>query len=146
MKSDARAKSLKTQGEIALNPLIEYKRAARLAAAGRASAPALVARARPPAFAPERAEVASLMYFFYYAQGTVQQLLAARQLQQRGWQFHTQYNTWFRRLGAPAASSPESETGKFAYFDFHVHEGAPGWVVRVREDFKFEYRHLVSSS
>lgn len=52
MKSDARTKPLKTQGKIALGPLIEYKRAACLAAAGRASVPALVARARPPAFAP----------------------------------------------------------------------------------------------
>jgi CCR4-NOT transcriptional regulation complex NOT5 subunit len=84
------------------------------------------------------------MYFFYYAQGTVQQQLAAQQLQQRGWQFHTAFHTWFRRLGAPSAVSRQSETGKFAYFDFRVHTEAPGWVVRVKEDFTFDYDQIDS--
>ena len=97
---------------------------------------------RPSSFVQPRAELDTLMFFFYHAQGTVPQLLAARQLRKQGWQFHTKFNTWFKRLAAPAAATKDSETGKFAYFDFHVHDGPPSWVVRVKEDFTFEYRFL----
>lgn len=96
----------------------------------------------PSSFAQPRAELETLMFFFYYAQGTVPQLLAAHQLRKQGWQFHTKFNTWFKRLAAPATATKDSETGKFAYFDFHVHDGPPSWVVRVKEDFTFEYRFL----
>lgn len=84
------------------------------------------------------------MFGFYYEQATVRQSLAAQQLQREGWAFHTKYNSWFRRL-SPPATSPSSETGAYAYFDFHINDvnGAPkGWVPRVKEGFTFDYQHL----
>ena len=97
-----------------------------------------------PSPAPPQLELETLMFGFYYEQATVRQSLAARQLQREGWAFHTKYNSWFRRL-SPPATSPSSETGAYAYFDFHINDlnGAPkGWVPRVKEGFTFDYQHL----
>lgn len=98
----------------------------------------------PGLFESGKLELETLMFGFYYEQATVRQSLAARQLQREGWAFHTKYNSWFRRL-SPPATSPSSETGAYAYFDFHINDvnGAPkGWVPRVKEGFTFDYAYL----
>lgn len=39
----------------------------------------------------------TLLFAFYYKQGSYQQYLAAVELKKKNWMFHKKYHTWFRR-------------------------------------------------
>ena len=43
----------------------------------------------------------TLLFIFYYQQGTYQQYLAARELKKQAWRFHKRYLTWFQRHEEP---------------------------------------------
>lgn len=78
-----------------------------------------------------------LFFIFYYAQGTYQQYLAARELKKQSWRFHKKYMTWFQRHEEPKITTDEYEQGTYVYFDYET-----GWCTRIKTDFRFEYSFL----
>lgn len=78
-----------------------------------------------------------LFFIFYYAQGTYQQYLAARELKKQSWRFHKKYMTWFQRHEEPMITTDEYEQGTYVYFDYET-----GWCTRIKQDFRFEYSFL----
>ena len=48
----------------------------------------------------------TLLFIFYYQQGTYQQYLAARELKKQAWRFHKRYLTWFQRHEEPKVRRP----------------------------------------
>jgi CCR4-NOT transcription complex subunit 3 len=81
-----------------------------------------------------------LFFIFYYAQGTYQQYLAARELKKQSWRFHKKYMTWFQRHEEPKITTDEYEQGTYVYFDYET-----GWCTRIKQDFRFEYTYLEDS-
>ena len=81
-----------------------------------------------------------LFFIFYYAQGTYQQYLAARELKKQSWRFHKKYMTWFQRHEEPQIKTDEYEQGTYVYFDYET-----GWCTRIKSDFRFEYCYLEDS-
>jgi len=81
-----------------------------------------------------------LFFIFYYAQGTYQQYLAARELKKQSWRFHKKYMTWFQRHEEPQITTDEYEQGTYVYFDYET-----GWCTRIKQDFRFEYSFLEDS-
>lgn len=81
-----------------------------------------------------------LFFIFYYAQGTYQQYLAARELKKQSWRFHKKYMTWFQRHEEPKVTTDEYEQGTYVYFDYET-----GWCTRIKQDFRFEYSFLEDS-
>jgi CCR4-NOT transcription complex subunit 3 len=81
-----------------------------------------------------------LFFIFYYAQGTYQQYLAARELKKQSWRFHKKYMTWFQRHEEPKITTDEYEQGTYLYFDYET-----GWCTRIKQDFRFEYSFLEDS-
>jgi CCR4-NOT transcription complex subunit 3 len=81
-----------------------------------------------------------LFFIFYYAQGTYQQYLAARELKKQSWRFHKKYMTWFQRHEEPKITTDEYEQGTYVYFDYET-----GWCTRIKQDFRFEYSYLEDS-
>jgi CCR4-NOT transcription complex subunit 3 len=81
-----------------------------------------------------------LFFIFYYAQGTYQQYLAARELKKQSWRFHKKYMTWFQRHEEPKITTDEYEQGTYVYFDYET-----GWCTRIKTDFRFEYSFLEDS-
>ncbi|OHS96289.1 hypothetical protein TRFO_37562 [Tritrichomonas foetus] len=86
-----------------------------------------------------RYDLSTLFYIFFYFPGTPQQLFSGNELKQRGWRFHTKYQTWFHRISEPTEITDHYEIGAFEYFD---HNTQDGWCVRVRNSFKLEYECL----
>eukprot|EP00429_Kryptoperidinium_foliaceum_P049245 CAMPEP_0176114448 /NCGR_PEP_ID=MMETSP0120_2-20121206/57474_1 /TAXON_ID=160619 /ORGANISM="Kryptoperidinium foliaceum, Strain CCMP 1326" /LENGTH=632 /DNA_ID=CAMNT_0017448681 /DNA_START=168 /DNA_END=2066 /DNA_ORIENTATION=+ len=82
----------------------------------------------------------ALFFIFYYAQGTYQQYLAARELKKQSWRFHKKYMTWFQRHEEPKITTDEYEQGTYVYFDYET-----GWCTRIKQDFRFEYSFLEDS-
>lgn len=82
----------------------------------------------------------ALFFIFYYAQGTYQQYLAARELKKQSWRFHKKYLTWFQRHEEPKVTTDEYEQGTYVYFDYET-----GWCTRIKQDFRFEYSFLEDS-
>jgi CCR4-NOT transcriptional regulation complex NOT5 subunit len=82
----------------------------------------------------------ALFFIFYYAQGTFQQYLAARELKKQSWRYHKKYTTWFKRHEEPKVTTDEYEQGTYIYFDYEA-----GWCQRIRSDFRFEYCFLENS-
>ena len=82
----------------------------------------------------------ALFFIFYYAQGTYQQYLAARELKKQSWRFHKKYMTWFQRHEEPKVTTDEYEQGTYVYFDYET-----GWCTRIKQDFRFEYSFLEDS-
>jgi CCR4-NOT transcription complex subunit 3 len=78
-----------------------------------------------------------LFFIFYYAQGTYQQYLAARELKKQSWRFHKKYMTWFQRHEEPTVTTEDHEQGTYVYFDYET-----GWCTRIKQDFRFEYAYL----
>jgi CCR4-NOT transcription complex subunit 3 len=72
----------------------------------------------------------------YFQQGTLLQMLAARELKRSNWRFHKKYNTWFARAEEPKVCTDEYEQGAYYYFELHE------WCQRIRSDFRFEYCFL----
>lgn len=81
-----------------------------------------------------------LFFIFYYAQGTYQQYLTARELKKRSWRYHKKYMTWFQRHEEPKVTTEEYEQGTYVYFDYET-----GWCQRIKSDFRFEYCFLEDS-
>ena len=81
-----------------------------------------------------------LFFIFYYAQGTYQQYLAARELKKQSWRFHKKYMTWFQRHEEPKVTTDDYEQGTYVYFDYET-----GWCTRIKQDFRFEYSFLEDS-
>jgi CCR4-NOT transcription complex subunit 3 len=81
-----------------------------------------------------------LFFIFYYAQGTYQQYLAARELKKQSWRYHKKYMTWFQRHEEPKVTTDEYEQGTYVYFDYET-----GWCQRIKADFRFEYSFLEDS-
>uniref|UniRef100_A0A7S1UQS1 CCR4-NOT transcription complex subunit 3 n=1 Tax=Grammatophora oceanica TaxID=210454 RepID=A0A7S1UQS1_9STRA len=81
-----------------------------------------------------------LFFIFYYAQGTYQQYLAARELKKQSWRYHKKYMTWFQRHEEPKVKTDEYEQGTYVYFDYET-----GWCQRIKSDFRFEYSFLEDS-
>jgi CCR4-NOT transcription complex subunit 3 len=81
-----------------------------------------------------------LFFIFYYAQGTYQQYLAARELKKQSWRFHKKYMTWFQRHEEPKITTDDYEQGTYVYFDYET-----GWCTRIKQDFRFEYSFLEDS-
>jgi CCR4-NOT transcription complex subunit 3 len=82
----------------------------------------------------------ALFFIFYYAQGTYQQYLAARELKKQSWRYHKKYMTWFQRHEEPKVTTDEYEQGTYVYFDYET-----GWCQRIKSDFRFEYSFLEDS-
>lgn len=82
----------------------------------------------------------ALFFIFYYAQGTYQQYLAARELKKQSWRYHKKYMTWFQRHEEPKVTTDEYEQGAYIYFDYET-----GWCQRIKSDFRFEYSLLEDS-
>lgn len=82
----------------------------------------------------------ALFFIFYYAQGSYQQYLAARELKKQSWRFHKKYMTWFQRHEEPQITTDEFEQGTYVYFDYET-----GWCTRIKTDFRFEYSYLEDS-
>jgi len=81
-----------------------------------------------------------LFFIFYYAQGTYQQYLAARELKKQSWRYHKKYMTWFQRHEEPKVTTEDYEQGTYVYFDYES-----GWCQRIKSDFRFEYSYLEDS-
>jgi CCR4-NOT transcription complex subunit 3 len=86
-----------------------------------------------------RFDAPTLFYIFFYFTGTPQQFFAGRELKERGWRFHTKYQTWFRRLAEPVEITHDYELGKVEFFD---HREPESWGIKQRNGFKFEYKYL----
>ncbi|KAL7494071.1 hypothetical protein ACHAWT_003819 [Skeletonema menzelii] len=82
----------------------------------------------------------ALFFIFYYAQGTHQQYLAAKELKKQSWRYHKKYMTWFQRHEEPTVTTDEYEQGTYIYFDYET-----GWGQRVKHDFRFDYSFLEDS-
>lgn len=82
----------------------------------------------------------ALFFIFYYAQGTYQQFLAARELKKQSWRYHKKYMTWFQRHEEPKVTTDDYEQGTYVYFDYET-----GWCQRIKSDFRFEYSFLEDS-
>ena len=82
----------------------------------------------------------ALFFIFYYAQGTYQQYLAARELKKQSWRYHKKYMTWFQRHEEPKVTTDDYEQGTYVYFDYET-----GWTQRIKTDFRFEYSFLEDS-
>lgn len=78
----------------------------------------------------------TLFYAFYYLEGSLAQLLAAKALKQLSWRFHKKLLIWFQRHEDPRVITEEYEQGSYLYFDFER------WTQSTIEKFIFEYRYL----
>ncbi|OQV21197.1 putative CCR4-NOT transcription complex subunit 3 [Hypsibius exemplaris] len=81
-------------------------------------------------------ECESLFFMFYYEEGSLAQVLAAKALKAKIWRYHKQLRTWFQRLETPKVINTEFERGNYRYWDFI------SWSEKIRNDFTFEYRYL----
>jgi CCR4-NOT transcription complex subunit 3 len=78
----------------------------------------------------------TLLFIFYYMEGSKAQLLAAQALKKLSWRFHTKYLMWFQRHEEPKVITDDYEQGSYVYFDFEK------WTQRKKDAFMFEYRYL----
>uniref|UniRef100_A0A914YXS9 CCR4-NOT transcription complex subunit 3 n=1 Tax=Panagrolaimus superbus TaxID=310955 RepID=A0A914YXS9_9BILA len=78
----------------------------------------------------------TLLFIFYYMEGSKAQLLAAQALKKLSWRFHTKYLMWFQRHEEPKIITDDYEQGSYVYFDFER------WAQRKKDAFMFEYRYL----
>ncbi|XP_055347419.1 CCR4-NOT transcription complex subunit 3-like isoform X2 [Paramacrobiotus metropolitanus] len=78
----------------------------------------------------------ALFFIFYYQEGSLAQILAAKTLKSKNWRFHKQLNAWFQRLDEPKVTTSEYERGNYKYWDLD------SWSEKQKNDFTFEYRYL----
>uniref|UniRef100_A0A7E4ZXB4 Not3 domain-containing protein n=1 Tax=Panagrellus redivivus TaxID=6233 RepID=A0A7E4ZXB4_PANRE len=83
-----------------------------------------------------RLNAETLLFIFYYMEGSKAQLLAAQALKKLSWRFHTKYLMWFQRHEEPKVITDDFEQGSYVYFDFER------WAQRKKDLFVFEYRYL----
>ena len=82
----------------------------------------------------------TLLFAFYFQQGTPHQAVAARQLLQRSWRFHSEYGAWFQRYEGEHTMTETHEAGPYKFFDYEN-----TWAERVLDRFEFRYDALTSS-
>jgi CCR4-NOT transcription complex subunit 3 len=63
--------------------------------------------------------------------------LAAKELKKKGWMYHNKFFTFFQLQGPPRNKSDDFVEGKFKFFDFEE-----DWMIRMKKDFKFEFKYL----
>lgn len=82
----------------------------------------------------------TLVFVFYYREGTYEQLLASQELKRRNWRFHKKFGLWFQRAadGAVKTINPNFEFGSYSFFDI-THDS---WGLSTRTDLTFEYEFL----
>jgi len=78
-----------------------------------------------------------LFLIFFSRVGTEEQLLAAEELQNRKWSYHTAYNTWFQREGEAVEQTEDHEKGTYIFFDNTTFQTVK------KSNFTFEYKYLV---
>ena len=71
----------------------------------------------------------TLFFIFYYQQQTYAQYLAARELRHKGWRYHNEGLTFFKRVGEPDLLTADVERGTQNVFEVNA-----GWVSRVKRD------------
>lgn len=86
-----------------------------------------------------RYDLSTLFYIFFYFPGTAQQYFAGRELKQRGWRFHTKYQTWIHRISEATKTTPQYEIGKFEYFH---HKEPEEWCIKQRNEFQLDYNDI----
>jgi CCR4-NOT transcription complex subunit 3 len=57
----------------------------------------------------QRLSIETLVFIFYYLEGTRAQYMAAKALKMQNWRFHTGYGMWFQRHEEPDAIHEEFE-------------------------------------
>ena len=80
----------------------------------------------------------TLVFAFYFRQGSYQQLLAARTLVKIGWRFHTVRKVWLLGKGEPTEKALDHETGDFCYYDWE----AGTLEKKTLTGFKLEYKFI----
>jgi CCR4-NOT transcription complex subunit 3 len=86
-----------------------------------------------------RFDLSTLFFIFFFRPGTSQQYFAIRELRRRDWIFHTEQQTWFRRIGEPIERTAVSETARFEYFEAVAGDG---WAVKQCPSFTFEFAKM----
>lgn len=142
-KEDARKRSLaELAGSMRTAPRrVDAERPRQYVPRNPYNTPAVFPSSPAPAFDDprlfEKLGTDTLFFIFYFAQGTYQQFLAAKELKKQSWRYHKKYMTWFQRHEEPKATTDEYEQGTYLYFDYET-----GWCQRIKSDFTFEYTFL----
>lgn len=79
----------------------------------------------------------TLLFIFYFQQGTFQQFLSIQELKRKNWQFHKKCFAWFYKRSDSKITTENAEVADYIYFDFEK-----DWCQKVKNDFTFEYIHL----
>jgi CCR4-NOT transcription complex subunit 3 len=87
-----------------------------------------------------RFDLSTLFFIFFFRPGTSQQYFAIAELKKRDWIFHTERQTWFRRVGEPTERTAVYETARFEYFEA---KAGDGWAVKQYPSFTFEFAKMV---
>jgi CCR4-NOT transcription complex subunit 3 len=80
-------------------------------------------------------DLSTLFFIFFFRPGTSQQYFVIKELKKREWIFHTERQTWFRRIGEPTETTAVSETARYEYFEA---KAGDGWAVKHCPSFTFE--------
>ncbi|GAU87182.1 hypothetical protein RvY_00072 [Ramazzottius varieornatus] len=72
-----------------------------------------------------------LFFDFYFQEGSLAQIMAARTLKKRNWKFHKVYRIWFQRIGEASISNTEFERGNYRYWNYRE------WKEEVKYNFTF---------
>ncbi|OII74150.1 uncharacterized protein cubi_02952 [Cryptosporidium ubiquitum] len=79
----------------------------------------------------------TLLFIFYFQQGTFQQFLSIQELKKKKWQFHKKCFAWFYKRSDSKVTTEDAEIADYIYFDFEK-----DWCQKIKNDFTFEYIHL----
>ncbi|KAH8582509.1 NOT2 NOT3 NOT5 family [Cryptosporidium sp. chipmunk genotype I] len=79
----------------------------------------------------------TLLFIFYFQQGTFQQFLSIQELKRKKWQFHKKCFAWFYKRSDSKITTEDAEVADYIYFDFEK-----DWCQKIKNDFTFEYIHL----
>ncbi|KAF7459099.1 NOT2 / NOT3 / NOT5 family protein [Cryptosporidium felis] len=82
----------------------------------------------------------TLLFIFYFQQGTFQQFLAIQELKKKKWIFHKKCFAWFFKRSESKITTEDAEVADFIYFDFEK-----DWCQKMKNDFTFEFAHLDNS-
>jgi CCR4-NOT transcription complex subunit 3 len=90
-----------------------------------------------------RLPIDTVIFLFYYREGTYTQYLASQELKRQNWRFHRKFGVWFKRVdGGVKAVNPAFEYGSYLYFDV----SGENWGIKTKNDFTFEYEYLEEDS
>lgn len=86
-------------------------------------------------------DLSTLLYIFFYFPGSPLQVFAAKELEMRGWKYHTKFQTWFKRVSKPKEVNDKYEVADYDYFDYKT---CRSWCIRRRNNFSIEHEYLYS--